>query len=105
MIMKNVTSIDQEKLSSIIKTFMDKTSIINTMCLYIHKLFQQLDNHQSIVAGKEYKNHIISNETKLIVKKIYHTASILASYVHKDTLYYCYLKFMQTRIINLKMII
>lgn len=102
MMMKDFTLIDREKLFSIIKNIMNKTTIVNTMCAYMHNLLKSLTNKQAVVDETEYETVVAVDAEKKTVKKIYKIATILSTYAEKSKLLICYNKFMQTRIVNLK---
>ena len=101
MVMKEFTTVDREKLTNIIKNIMNKTSIINIMCAYMHALLRNLTNKQAVIDESEYDTVVANDAEKKTIRKIYKISTILATYAEKNKLIICYGKFMQTRIIDL----
>lgn len=99
MLMKDFTTINREKLSNVISSIINKTSIINVLCAHMHSLLKNL-------VGKnlplDYETTTIADGERKIIKKIYKIATILSSYADKPKLLACYRKFMQVRIVDLK---
>jgi hypothetical protein len=98
--MKNFTNIDGQKLSNIICNIMNKTPIVNIMCIHMHQLLKNLSK-QNVINESEYETVNAIDGEKQIIRKIYKIATILSTYSEKNKLLICHSKFMQSRILDL----
>lgn len=100
IMMKEFTTISRDKLFEIIKNIMNKTDIINIMCIYMNNLLKNLTNKQLVIDEMEYETTDSNDAERKIIKKIYKIGTILSTYADKQKLLLCYTKFMQARIID-----
>lgn len=82
--MKNFTKVDNEKISSVIKSIVRYDDVVNSMCNLMDDLLKSLEP---------------SKEDKKIIRKIYNIAIILSIYADAELFYNCYRRTMQARII------
>ncbi len=63
MIMKDFANVDRDKLTTIIKNIMCKTSIVYIMCLHLHNLLKNITNKQAVMDETEYET-VIANDVE-----------------------------------------
>ena len=98
--MQNFTNVNIDIIMGMIRDIMSHTHIINVLCLYVHRILNDLNM-------ETYPNKFVNKTVNLsqiqhtLRNKLYKIISILSMYADPNKLFICYRKFMQARITDL----